>query len=54
MKTNTALNTRVNTASTFVIICNYDTYRVGKKKLTHNITQQITQQNVRCLLRNFD
>jgi len=40
---NTALNTRTNTASTFVIICNYETYRVGKKKLTHNLTQQTTQ-----------
>ncbi|WP_197018051.1 hypothetical protein [Prevotella sp. HUN102] len=44
METNTALNTRANTASTFVIICNYDTYRVGKKKLTHNLTQQPTQR----------
>ncbi len=33
-ETNTALNTLGNTASTFVIICNYDNYRVGKRKLT--------------------
>ena len=42
-ETNTALNTRPNTASTFVIICKYDNYRVGKKKLTHDLTQQATQ-----------
>lgn len=42
-ETNTALNTRVNTAGTFVIICKYDNYRVGKKKLTHDLTQQATQ-----------
>lgn len=42
-ETNTALNTLGNTASTFVIICNYDNYRVGKRKLTHESTQQVTQ-----------
>ena len=42
-ETNTALNTRANTASTFVIICKYDNYRVGKKKPTHDLTQQATQ-----------
>lgn len=42
-ETNTVLNTRFNTAGTFVIICKYDNYRVGKKKLTHNLTQQTTQ-----------
>lgn len=42
-ETNTALNTRANTVSTFVIICNYDTYRVGKRKLTHEVTQHPTQ-----------
>ena len=42
-ETNTALNTRTNTASTFVIICKYNNYRVGKKKLTHDLTQQATQ-----------
>lgn len=42
-ETNTALNTRANTASTFVIICKYDNYRVGKKKTTHDLTQQATQ-----------
>lgn len=42
-ETNTALNTLGNTAGTFVIICNYDNYRVGKRKLTHESTQQVTQ-----------
>ena len=42
-ETNTALNTRANTASTFVIICKYDNYRVEKKKPTHDLTQQATQ-----------
>lgn len=40
---NTADNTRHNTASTFVIICKYDNYRTGKKKATHDPTQQATQ-----------
>lgn len=40
---NTADNTRANTANTFVIICKYDNYRVGKKKATHATTQQATQ-----------
>lgn len=39
MKTNTVLNTRDNTVSTFVIICSYDIYEVKKRKPTHNITQ---------------
>lgn len=42
-ETNTALNTLANTAGTFVIICKYDNYRVGKKKPTHGLTQQATQ-----------
>lgn len=50
-ETNTALNTLGNTASTFVIICNYDNYRVGKRKLTHESTQQVTQ-NVIGVLRD--
>lgn len=48
-ETNTRVNTRVNTASTFVIICNYDSYRVGKRKLTHEPTQQITQNIISVL-----
>lgn len=40
---NTADNTRNNTANTFVIICKYDNYRVGKKKVTHDPTQQAAQ-----------
>lgn len=46
---NTVLNTRGNTASTFVIICNYDSYRVGKRKLTHEPTQQLTQNIISVL-----
>lgn len=42
METNTAPNTQANTASTFVIICNYDSYGAGKRKLTHEPTQQVT------------
>lgn len=41
IETNTALNTRTNTASTFVIVCKYEIYRVGKKKLTQQTTQSI-------------
>ena len=48
-ETNTSLNTRTNTASTFVIICNYDSYRVGKRKLTHEPTQQVTQNIISVL-----
>ena len=48
-ETNTALNTRANTASTFVIICNYDSYRVGKRKPTHDLTQQLTQNIISVL-----
>lgn len=48
-ETNTALNTRANTASTFVIICKYDNYRVGKKKPTHDLTQQATQSVIDAL-----
>ena len=48
-ETNTALNIRGNTANTFVIICNYDSYRVGKRKLTHESTQQVTQNIISVL-----
>ena len=50
-ETNTALNTLGNTANTFVIICNYDSYRVAKRKLTHEPTQQVTQ-NIISVLRD--
>lgn len=50
-ETNTALNTLGNTANTFVIICNYDSYRVIKRKLTHEPTQQVTQ-NIISVLRD--
>ena len=43
-KTNTATNTASNTASTFVIICNYDNYRLVKKKLTHRATHRATHE----------
>ena len=46
---NTVLNTRGNTANTFVIICNYDNYRVGKRKLKHEPTQQLTQNIISVL-----
>lgn len=36
-------NPRGNPRLTFVTICNFDTYRVGKKKVTQQITQQATQ-----------
>lgn len=48
-ETNTALNTLGNTASTFVIVCNYDSYRIGKRKLTHEPTQQVTQNIISVL-----
>ena len=48
-ETNTALNTLGNTANTFVIICNYDIYRVSKRKLTHEPTQQVTQNIISVL-----
>lgn len=47
--TNTAANTAANTASTFVSICDYDNYRVGKKKSTQQLTQQLTQQSTQPL-----
>ena len=37
-------NPRGNPRLTFATICNFDTYRVGKKKVTQQATQQVTQQ----------
>lgn len=36
-------NPRGNPRLTFATICNFDTYRVGKKKVTQQVTQQVTQ-----------
>ena len=37
-------NPTSNPRLTFVTICNFDTYKVGKRKVTQQATQQITQQ----------
>jgi hypothetical protein len=37
-------NPTSNPRLTFVTICNFDTYKVGKRKVTQHATQQITQQ----------
>lgn len=42
-KTNPKSNPKGNPKSTFVTICNYDSYKVGRKKTTQNITQKATQ-----------
>lgn len=39
--TNTAHNTQNNMKGTFVIICKYDNYRVGKKKVTQQTTSNV-------------
>lgn len=39
-----ASNPASNPRLTFVTICNFDTYRVGKRKSTQQVTQQSTQQ----------
>ena len=44
-KTNPKSNPKGNPKSTFVTICNYDSYKVGRKKTTQNITQKATQNN---------
>ena len=44
-KTNSKSNPKGNPKSTFVTICNYDSYKVGRKKTTQNITQKETQNN---------
>lgn len=38
-----ASNPASNPRLTFVTICNFDTYRVGKRKSTQQVTQQVTQ-----------
>ena len=43
-KTNTASNTRSNTRRTFVTICEYDDYRLKKKKPTHIATHRATHE----------
>jgi len=37
-------NPTSNPRLTFVTICNFDTYKVGKRKVTQRVTQQVTQQ----------
>ena len=44
-KTNPKCNPKGNPKSTFVTICNYDSYNVGKKKTTQNVTQNVTQNH---------
>lgn len=44
-KTNPKSNPKGNPKSTFVTICNYDSYKVGRKKTTQNQTQKATQNN---------
>jgi hypothetical protein len=44
-KTNPKDNPKGNPKSTFVTICNYDSYKVGRKKTTQNPTQKVTQNN---------
>lgn len=39
--TNTAHNTQNNMKGTFAIICKYDNYRVGKKKVTQQTTSNV-------------
>ena len=41
---NPTSNPTSNPRLTFVTICNFDTYKVGKRKATQQITQQVTQQ----------
>lgn len=43
-KTNTQSNTRRNTRSTFVTICEYDDYRLKNKKPTHRTTHRATHE----------
>lgn len=44
-KTNPKSNPKGNPKSTFVTICNFDSYKVGRKKTTQNPTQKATQDN---------
>ena len=45
-KTNPNSNSKGNPKSTFVFICKYESYKVGKKKTTQNATQNITQSAI--------
>lgn len=45
-KTNPKSNPKGNPKSTFVTICNYDSYKVGRKKTTQNTTQKATQNAI--------
>lgn len=44
-KTNPKSNPKGNPKSTFVTICNFDSYKAGRKKTTQNLTQNLTQNN---------
>lgn len=44
-KTNPKSNPKGNPKSTFITICNFNSYKVGKKKTTQNPTQKATQNN---------
>ena len=44
-KTNPKSNPKGNPKSTFVTICNFNSYKVGRKKTTQNLTQKATQNN---------
>lgn len=44
-KTNPKSNPKGNPKSTFITICNYDSYKVGRKKTTQNPTQNLTQNH---------
>lgn len=44
-KTNPKSNPKGNPKSTFVTICNFDSYKAGRKKTTQNLTQNPTQNH---------
>lgn len=44
-KTNPKGNPKGNPKSTFITICNFDSYKAGRKKTTQNTTQNPTQNN---------
>lgn len=44
-KTNPKGNPKGNPKSTFVTICNFDSYKAGRKKTTQNLTQNLTQNH---------
>ena len=43
LTSNPISNPTSNPRMTFATICNFDTYRVGKRKVTQQVTQQVTQ-----------